>query len=45
MKRLLCGLALLAAPAHAQNVTILNPPGAITATGPCGLAAQAGNTL
>ncbi|MCU0887094.1 MAG: RidA family protein [Rubritepida sp.] len=45
MKRLLCALALLAGPAHAQNVTILNPPGAITATGPWGLAAQAGNTL
>lgn len=31
--------------ASAQPVTILQPPGAITPTGPWGLAAQAGNTL
>ncbi|MBP0463520.1 RidA family protein [Roseomonas sp. PWR1] len=45
MKRLMLALALFALPASAQNVTILSPPGAITPTGPWGLAAQAGNTL
>lgn len=45
MKRLLLALRLLAGPGHARGVTILNPPGAITATGPRGLAAQAGRTL
>jgi 2-iminobutanoate/2-iminopropanoate deaminase len=45
MKRLLCALLLLSAPAAAQNVTILSPPGAITPTGPWGLAAQSGNTI
>jgi enamine deaminase RidA (YjgF/YER057c/UK114 family) len=47
MKRLLglLPLLLLAGPAAAQHVTILSPPGAITPTGPWGLAAQAGSTL
>ena len=45
MKRLICALLLAAGPALAQNVTILAPPGAITPTGPWGLAARHGNLL
>ncbi len=45
MKRLLLTLTLLAGPAMAQSVTILSPPGAITPTGPWGLAARHGNLL
>jgi 2-iminobutanoate/2-iminopropanoate deaminase len=45
MKPIALALLLLAAPAAAQNVTILSPPGAITPTGPWGLAARHGNTL
>lgn len=45
MKRLLAAFLLFAAPAAGQTVTILNPPGAISATGPWGLAARSGNTL
>ena len=45
MKRLFLALILLGGPAVAQNVTILAPPGAITPTGPWGLAARHGNLL
>ena len=45
MKRLILALSLLAAPSFAQNVTIPAPPGAITPTGPWGLAARHGNLL
>jgi len=45
MKRHLLALMLLAGHAFAQNVTILPPPGAITPTGPWGLAARHGKLL
>lgn len=50
MKRLLAALLVVATPAASQtvpaaNVTILNPPGSISATGPWGLAARTGNML
>ena len=45
MNRLVLALLLAAASASAQNVTILSPPGAITPTGPWGLAARHGNLL
>ena len=45
MKRLLAALLIAASPAAAQTVTILNPPGSISATGPWGLAARSGNML
>ncbi len=45
MKRLAFALLLAATAASAQNVSILSPPGAITPTGPWGLAARHGNLL
>lgn len=45
MKRILAALLLAASPAVAQDVTILEPEGAIQTTGTWGLAARAGDML